>query len=632
MFRNMRGRIYKFGDLELSFPDGDLRNGTSILRLQDKPLLLLAELLDHPQRLVTRQQLRERMWDKRTVVNFEQGINVAIKKIRDALGDSSESPRFIETVARKGYRFLAPVEVIDIGPPVDNRPESATVVPEIPPTANDTPAIRSRFSSARHWLLITAAVGVAAALGVGLLGGRTQPALPIRSLAVLPLQDLSPDGSQDYFADGITDEIITNLAQTLPLRVISRSSVMRFKRTDKSVADIAKALGVEAIVEGSIARSGDRVSITVQLIDANQDRHLWAHTYERRLGDILTTESELSNAIAARISGTLASQQARLPVSRAVDPQVYDLCLMGRYHWNRRTFPDLVKAEDYYQRAIAADPTYAPAFAGLAKAYVLMPQIGSAPLIGTLAKATAAARRALELDDSSAEAHAMLGFIALDTQPDWKHSDIEFRRALELDPSSADAHHGLAFFLLFAGRGEEAVAEIGLARQLDPLSPGINSSEGHMLYATHHFNEARLRLRRAIELAPESGLPYSTLALVEMESGHPEEALKAARTALAFSVDDPSIMGKAGYVLARTGHPAEARALLAILEDPNRRGGLSATYAAMIEVGLGDKERAIATIREEMRIKGFGTYGFGQYHIFDELNILSPPDERHATL
>jgi TolB-like protein/DNA-binding winged helix-turn-helix (wHTH) protein/tetratricopeptide (TPR) repeat protein len=623
----MQDRTYRFGQFELKLPEGELRANDAIVRLQGKPLLLLGALLDHPQRLVTREQLRNRMWDSRTVVDYEQGINVAIKKVRDALGDSAENPKYIETVARKGYRFLVPVEVVANSSKEGDPTQPLLVDAGTPPIAAN--------AGVRRWLPICAgAAGIVCMFGFSWRGIQTStpPAPPIRSLAVLPLQDLSPDVGQEYFVDGITDEIITNLAQTLPLRVISRSSVMRFKRTDKSLAEIANALGVEAIVEGSVARSGNHVSITVQLIDANQDRHLWAHTYERRLDDILTTESEVSSAIAARISGTLASQETRPRDSRAVDPRVYDLCLMGRYHFNKRTTPDLVKAEDYYRRALAIDPAYAPAFAGLARVYTLMPQVGTAPLIGSLAKSTAAARRALELDDGLAEAHATLGMIAVNTDPDWKSSNVEFRRALELDPNDVTAHQGLAFYLLFAGRGEEAVAEIRMARQLDPLSAGISSSEGHILYATRHFDEARASLRRSIELAPESGRPHATFALVELESGHLAEALREARIGLELNVDDPAIIGEAGYVLARTGQAPEARTLLATLKDPNRRGGLSATYAAMIEVGLGERERALATIKEEMRIKGFGTYGFGQFHVFDELNLGSAPAEQHTNL
>lgn len=611
----MEKKAYKFGEFELSFPEGQLRAGTSMVRLQDKPLLLLCELLDHPQQLVTRQQLRERMWDRRTVVNFEQGINVAIKKVRDALGDSSDTPRYVETVARKGYRLLVPVEVIAGAIHPGEEIEAARVDSD-DPHPRITPHLR-------RILPYALGVGIVCALGFGLsdFQTRARQAAPIRSIAVLPLRDLSPDVGQEYFADGITDEIITNLAQTLPLRVISRSSVMRFKRTELPVAEIARELGVEAIVEGSVARSGDRVNVTVQLIDAAEDRHLWARTYERRLEDILTIESELSGAIASRISGTLTSQPTKLPVARALDPQVYDLCLMGRYHWNRRTTTDLVKAEAYYQRAIAADPTYAPAFAGLAKVYALMPQVGMVPFADSSEKSKTAARRALELDEGLAEAHATLGFVALNTASEWKGSDVELLRALELDPNDATTHHWLAFYLLFAGRSDEALAEIELARQLDPMSGAIYSSAGHLLYATRHFAEARVALGRSIELAPDYGRPHATMALLEWETGHPSEALEQARTALALTEDDPNNIGEVGYVFAHTGKTAEARALLATLTDPNRRGGRAPIFAAMIELGLGERDRALDWITQA----GANTYGLGQYLVFDELNAEMRP-------
>jgi TolB-like protein/DNA-binding winged helix-turn-helix (wHTH) protein len=279
----MTDRVYRFAGFELNPASGELRNGDSILSLQEKPLLLLLTLLDHPQRVVTREQLRERMWDSRTVVEYDQGINAAIKKVRDALGDSAESPRLIETVAKRGYRLLVPVTTESVAP-------------------------RSR---PRHWRWMVPLVAASVA-GLALWFHSTQPEkrTPIRSLAVLPLQDLSPDRGNEYFADGITEEVTTNLAQTLPLRVISRTSVMQYKGTVKPITQIAKELGVEAIVEGSVMRSGSRVSVTVQLIDAIEDRHLWAEKYNRRVEDIMAVEAELSQAIASRVGGTLSRQHA----------------------------------------------------------------------------------------------------------------------------------------------------------------------------------------------------------------------------------------------------------------------------------------------------------------------------------
>ena len=559
------------------------------------------------------------MWDSRTVVNYEQGINVAIKKVRDALGDSAESPKFIETVARKGYRLLVPVNIVsgEVGAQETNPP----------PVATDPPAqpIAPAAKAVRRGLLFSAiAGGIVCAMGVGFYTTQIEPrhAAPIRSLAVLPLQDLSPDSGQEYFADGITEEVITNLAQTLPLRVISRTSVMRYKRTDKPIAEIARELGVDAIVEGAVARSGERVRITVQLIDAAEDRHLWARTYERRLEDILAIEAEVSRAIASQVGGTLGLQQAKLTNSRPVDPQVYELCLMGRFHWNKRTAADLAKAEDYYQQAIARDPSYAPAYAGLANVYALLPSYGVAPFRDSFAKSAAAARRALELDEGLAEAHATLGLIAVSTVPEWEHSEPEFRKAIELDPNDATSHHWLAYFLFFAGRHDEALAEIALARQLDPFSAVTNADEGHFLYAARHFEQARVRLQGAIELEPELGQPHETLALVELESGHPTEAVKAAR--LPPPSWDPSdlatALGEAGYVLASVGQTAEAKELLARLKDLEHQGSTVQVFSAMVELGLGQRDQAVESLTEIVDLKnGAGLQGLGQYHAFEEL-------------
>jgi TolB-like protein/DNA-binding winged helix-turn-helix (wHTH) protein/Tfp pilus assembly protein PilF len=617
----MKNRIYRFGQFELNLAEGELRDGKFNVLIQEKPLLLLRALLDNPQRLVTREQLRDRMWDSRTVVNFEQGINVAIKKVRDALGDSAEKPKFIETVAKKGYRLMVPVSVVseDVGmqainpPPITMDPAVATLVP----------AAKAVRRGLLFWIM---AGGVVCSLGFGFYAVRMQPrhAAQIHSVAVLPLQDLSPDSGQEYFADGITEEVITNLAQTLPLRVISRTSVMKYKRTDKAIAQIARELGVDAIVEGAVARSGDRVRVTVQLIDAAEDRHLWARTYERRLEDIFAIEDEVSRAIASQVGGSLGLRQAKPINSRPLDPQVYELCLMGRFHLNKRTAADLAKAENYYQQASARDPSYAPAYAGLANVYALLPSYGTAPFQASFAKSAAAARRALQLDEGLAEAHAILGLVAVSTVPEWEHSEPEFRRALELDPNDAASHHWLAYYLFFAGRPDEALAEIGLARQLDPLSAVTNADEGHFLYATRHFGEARTRLQAAIELEPELGQPHETLALVELESGHPTEAVKEARAGLVLDPSTASTMGEAGYVLACVGQTAAATELLSRLKDLERKGSTVQVFSAMVELGLGQRDLALQTLTQMVGMKsGAGLQGLGQYHAFDELRADS---------
>lgn len=620
---HMTERVYRFAGFELNPAEGELRTGNSAVRLQEKPLLLLTTLLDHPQRVVTREQLRARMWDSRTVVEYDQGINAAIKKVRDALGDSADEPRFIETVAKRGYRLLVPVTVVSDEGKVTDVPVPVSAIP----TAADESILTPEATGTRRGLLrkrwiVSAATLIAGAIALWLYATQANPGrpAPIHSIAVLPLQDLSPDGAHEYFADGITEEVTTNLAQMLPLRVISRTSAMRYKRTDKPVAQIARELAVEAIVEGSVARSGNRVTVTVQLIDAREDRHLWAEKYERRIEDIMAIEAELSQAIASRISGTLNLQGAAPRIARRVDPQVHELSLLGRYHWNKRTSADLAKAEDYFQRAIALDPAHAPAYAGLADVYALQPYYTATLFDDAGPKAIEAARRALALDDSLAEAHATIGLVRISTRR-WTTAAAELRRALELNPNYATAHHWYAYYLMFADRLDEACAEIELARQLDPLSPGIATDQGEMLYAARRYEDAKVSLRRALELAPDFSRAHARMALVALETGHTAQAVEEARAALALDPESPATIGEAGYVFAVGGDIEEAAKLLARLQDRAQHDVTVFLYSAMIQAGLGRTDEALAALHEEAHApNGIGLQGIQHWHAFDTLS------------
>ena len=598
--------------------------GDSSVRLQEKPLRLLTVLLDNPQRLVTRDQLRERMWDNDTFVDFELGINVAAMKVRDALGDSAEKPRFIQTVSKKGYRFLLPVEVLSPELTAPTVVDSPSVAAD-PPTAQATPnSAHSAHSVRNTWLIAALAAVVLSAFGLWLFEIETRNRDPgqIHSLAVLPLRNLSPDSSQDYLADGITEDLITNLAQSLPLRVISRTSVMRYKQTSEPIGQIARQLGVEAIVEGAVARSGNRVAVTVQLIDATEDRHLWAQKYERKIEDLLAMEAELSQEIASQVSGKLTSQRA-VKVARPgpADPQVYELYLLGRYQWNKRTADGLLKAIEYLQQAIKLDPNYAPAYAGLADAYVILPTYDSVDREKSFDKASGAARHALELDDTLAEAHATLGLIAVNywlTQS--AEADREFRRALELNPSYATAHQWYAYHLALLGRRNDALAEMKLARQLDPLSAIINADEGSFLYLAGHNGEARERLQQAIELAPNLSDPHEGLALIDLEENRKSDALQEARAGLALDATSPGTMADAGYVLAVTGHKEEARKLAEALDDLARRGSTLAIHPAIVYVGLGERGKALDALEEfAASEKGAGIHALALSKVFDAL-------------
>lgn len=612
----MNDRIYRFADFELRTAEGELRTGDTSIKLQEKPLLLLTVLLDHPQSLVTREQLRERMWASDTFVDYEQGINVAIKKIRDALGDSAENPRFIQTVAKKGYRFLLPVDVADV------EDASATSAPQ--PVSNALPE-RQSFDR-RHWIFASLAAAGLLVLGLWIFEMQAKPhaSAQIHSLAVLPLQNLSPDPGQGYFADGVTEELITDLAQSLPLRVISRTSVMRYKQTSEPMTQIARELGVDAVIEGAVARSGDRVAVTVQLIDANQDRHLWAQKYDRKIEDLLALEAELSQEIASQVGDTLISQHRLQGAKyRPADPQVYDLCLLGRYHWNKRTAVDLNKSIEYFEQATQRDPNYAPAYAGLADAYAILPSYDSVSLKDSFSRAAAAARHAIELDDTLAEAHTTLGFIDLQNfLSDSAQAEHEFRRAFQLNPNYATAHHWYSFYLLFSGRRDESLTEMEVARQLDPLSAIINADQGHLLYAAGRYEEAEIRLRQAIELAPDLGQPHETLALIDLAKEQSSDASGEARTGLKLDAENPRTLAETGYVLAATGHADDAKKLLVRLDEQIQRGSASSVFAAFIHIGLGQRGRALDILEEAADSnKGAGLLGLEQWPtIFDQLN------------
>jgi len=597
----MNGRIYRFDQFELLADEGELRNGNSCTRLQDKPLRLLTVLLDNPQRLVTRDQLRERMWGSNTFVDYELGINVAVKKVRDALGDSVENPRFIQTIAKKGYRFLIPVEM--------SNPElAASTVSELP-TVPAAPAMAVgaailRQSALKRWFSAALAAIVLSAFGLWLFKAQAKShrLAQIRSLAVLPLRNLSPDSGQEYFADGVTEELITNLAQSLPLRVISRTSVMRYKQTEKPVAEIARELGVEAIVEGAVARSGNQVTVTVQLIDAAEDRHLWAHTYHRDLGDLLGMEAELAQRIASQVGGTLTSDhEIKVKQSRPIDPRVYELYMKGRYFWNKRTDEGFIKAAEYFQQAVELDANYAPAYAGLADCYLF----GHPPRVSAT-KATAMAQRALELDNSLAEPHATLGLLAQNVELDWAKAEKEYKRAIELNPNYATAHQWYGGELEQKGRFDEALEEMKLAGELDPLSLIIIKDTGEIYYVARKYDRAIEYFRKALEMDPNFVVAHMYLGLVYAQQQEFSSALAELQKARLLQ-DSPDILCELGYVYALSGKRREAEKILSDLKVISKHRYIIPTYYAIIYAGLGDKDKAFEWLEKGYREGGLLT-------------------------
>jgi TolB-like protein/DNA-binding winged helix-turn-helix (wHTH) protein/Flp pilus assembly protein TadD len=589
-----RVRRLRFGLFEVDLRAGELRKQGLKIRLQAQPFQILALLLEKPRELVSREELRDRLWTADTFVDFDHGLNKTINKIREALGDSAENPRFIETVARRGYRFIADVSVIDEGQ-VGQAEAAIAVSTELtaPDKKGSWPFVGKLSALALALLLI--------ALGAWRLRLRNNPATAIRSLAVLPLRNLSADASQDYFADGMTDELITDLAQLRALRVISSTSAMLYKDTHKPLRQIAQELNVDAVVEGSVLRSGDRVRVTAQLIQASDDKHLWAQSYEGDLRNTLALQNQVARAIAAAIQVNLSgSEQVALKHARDVDPEAYEAYLKGRYFWNKRTTDGLKKARDFFDQAIAKDSNYAQAYSGLADTYALLGdwQYAVMPSREALPKAKAAATKALELDETLGEAHASLAFCLDGFDWDWKSAEKEFKRAIELNPGYATAYHWYAWHLNLMGKNDEAIAEMKKAENLDPLSLIINSDLAELLVIAHFYDDAIQQSRKTIEMDPNFALAHNQLGQAYLQKKMYEQAIAEFQTAVQLSGGSSVFLANLARAYASAGKTKDATRLLDELKKRSAPGSSNASEIAAIYAALGDKDEAMKWIEK----------------------------------
>jgi TolB-like protein/DNA-binding winged helix-turn-helix (wHTH) protein/Flp pilus assembly protein TadD len=593
------GRL-RFGVFELDLRAGELHKHGLRIRLQEQPLQVLAMLLEHPGEVVTREELQKKLWPADTFVDFDHGLNKAINKIRDALGDSAESPRFVETIARRGYRFLAEVKAAD--------PASVTS-PELAPPSHPATEIRGRpdlavtsatsehHSSALAWTISALVLLLLIASFVAWkFHSRNRPPPVIHSLAVLPLESLSNDASQDYFADGMTDELISDLGQISALRVISRTSVMVYKHARKPLPQIARELNVDAVVEGTVLRSGDQVRITAQLIDASADKHLWSQSYEGELKDTLALQSKVARAIAEQIQINLNPQErAALKNVKVVNPEAYEDYLKGRFFWNKRTADGLKVAQTYFGRAIVEDPNYAQAYSGLADTDALLGDWQYAVMTPKEAfpKAKAAAIKALELDNSLGEAHTSLAF-CLDGF-DWNFEDAgkEFQHAIDLNPSYATAHHWYAWHLSLFGRYDEAIAEMRKAESLDPLSLIINSDLAELLLIAHSYDESIRQSLKVIEMDPDFALAHNQLGQAYLQKKMHAQAVAELQKAVQLSGASPTCMANLARAYVASGKPGEAVKLLNDLKKRSNSTYSNAPEIAAIYAALGDKDLAM---------------------------------------
>ncbi len=597
MEKNVSLKAVRFGPFEADLRAGELRKHGVKLKLVGQPFEVLAMLLESPGQLVTREELRTRLWPTDTFVDFDHGLNAAVNKLRDALSESAEKPTYVETLPRRGYRFISAVDLPDslgLKLPVPEMPASL----ESPVVVAET-QIPSRYG--RRRVFVTALVLVvilAVVFGFDLGGVRHrlvgEPSVPrIQSIAVLPLENLSKDPEQEYFADGMTDELITNLAQISALRVISRTSAMQYKGTKKSLSEIARELHVDAVVEGTVMHSGDRVRITAQLIEASTDHHLWAASYDRDLQNVLSMQEEVTRAIVSEVRVKLTAQeQARLASMHPINPEAFQLWLKGRYYWYKLNPEGLQKAIEYFQQALEKDPAYAPAYAGLADSYNLLAFFNVFPPREVMPKAKAAAVKALELDDNLAEAHVSLGWAGFTYDLDWPAAGKHFDRAIVLNPAYPLAHSYYSLYLGALGRPEEGLTEAKRALDLDPVSPAINHYVVVQLYLARRFDEAIEQCRKTLELDPSFTPVHGTLAEVYSAKGMYREALAEYEEYSALSGGSPRSTAFVGYAHARLGQRSQAFRVLEQLRAASKQKYVPALSFAIVYVGLGEKEQA----------------------------------------
>lgn len=599
-----------FADFFVDFESFEFRKCGIRLRLQHQPFQILKLLLERHGQLVTREELRAQLWSESTFVDFDAGLNAAVRRLRDALNDSADTPRYIETIPRHGYRFFAPIEVVELPQPGEqtnsdsdsenpasgdnlDSPVPARVFEPLPSLPAEHDTLRTVARSPRIWLLLSGVVLCALLLGASVFTRRGHRNRTY-SIAVLPLQNLSGDPSQDYFADGMTDALITSLAQSNSLKVISSTSSMRYKGTRKRLADIAKELNVDVIVEGSVIRSGNQVNVTAQLLDAAKDQHIWARRYDRDLQNVLQLQSDLASAIATEVAGKLSpSDESRLSArARPVNPEAYEAYLKGDYFINKWTTAGFEKAKGYYEKAVEIDPGYVDGQVGLAGYYAIMAFTHTGPGENWL-KAESLVEKALQMDSNSAKAHTLLGMINLQFRCDRAGAETELNRALALDPADMSTVDYHSYYLLEIGKTEQALAEKKIVLSHDPLSVITNAELGLYLMLAGRNQEAIPQLQKALDLDPDYAAAHIRLGRAYAGLGRFSEATKEMERAISLDKGATDLR-YLGEVYARWGKTDEALQQISQLKEMMKQGRSVSTDIALIYAQLGNKDAAFA--------------------------------------
>jgi TolB-like protein/DNA-binding winged helix-turn-helix (wHTH) protein/tetratricopeptide (TPR) repeat protein len=579
----------RFGAFELDSRTGELRKKGMKIRLQGQPVEILVMLLERPGEAITREELQKKLWPGDTFVDFDQGLNNAMKRLRGALDDDAERPHFIETVPRRGYRFIG-----DVNGGARNGAEP-TGLAEARPEAGEEPTHHSR-NGKRLVAVSLASLTVIAALllGLNVRGWRDRlfmrsPKPQIQALAVLPLTNLSGDPEQEYFADGMTEALITELAKVSKPRVISRQSIMQYKGSKKPLKEIAQELTVDAVLEGSVERSGDRVRVTVRLQRVSPESQVWANEYSRGIGEVMALEDEIARAVTGEIQVRVTPDERIRLASSRVDPEAHDDFLRAEFLINKRGERDLQAGIAYFKKAIEKDPAYARAYAGLAWALMNLVESfnGGHRTRDVVPQAKAAAEKALELDPSLADAHVSQALV-LAADWNWSEAEKEHHIALKVGPNSSDAHSSYAWYLMGMGRFDEARAQINYAGELDPVSPLNRSLLGFVALQTGQTDVA-------IEEFRNSGWDIGLGFAYGQKKMYPEAVAAFQRVESQWG-RQPFVVASLAWACGRAGRKREARKLIDELNEIARHRYVAPALFVYAYLGLGDKETALTWV------------------------------------
>jgi len=599
-------QLVRFDRFELDLRAGELRKGGIRIRLQEQPLQVLQALLEKPGEVISGDELQKRIWPADTFVDFDHGLHAAVNRLRTALSDSADRPRYVETVGRRGYRFIGNIEPSDHPSPAPPASQDRSILKPSPRFWNSWTGMVGGFGTA---LVIAAALVEGNVYGLkDWLLGTTRPQ-SFHSLAVLPLENLSGDPKQDYFADGMTEELITQVSKFGNLKVISRTSVMQYKGSKHPLPRIAAELHVDAVVEGAVQLIGNHVRVTAQLVDGKTDQHIWAETYDRELSNVLILQSEVAADIAKQIDLQLTpQQQQRLQAgAHPVNPEAYQSYLLGRYYLNTRTGEGLAKAGQYFGDAIQKDPNFALAYSGQADYFAYLTVLGGPEIMkpqDAMSQARTAASKALQLDDSLAEAHASMGNILHNYDWNWGAAEKEYKRAIELNPNYAMAHHLYAHLLIQTGHTQESLAEAHRALELDPYSPFVNNGVARQYYLSRQYDKAAAQCRIGLQISPAYFPARIQLALAYEQTGKLPEAISELEQAAGLMagggppnspgppMDVPVVHALLGHAYAVSGRKTDALKELSKLQAAAAKRYIPPSYFAILWMGLGDNKQA----------------------------------------